>query len=230
MKTINISEVISQAWELTKKNWLFTLVIIIGISIVTNVISSIMGTANTAQIISLLQQPNPDPVAILGIYTSMIPTAAVSNFLQMILLVGLYQYLLNASRGNNELSLDNWKQPIMVYVNIIITGIVVGLITLIGVAFCIVPGLYLYARLQFAPYYLLDHKEANIGDAISASWNMTSSSAFSLIGLMLLFVLIALVGLLCCCIGILVAEIIIYFAVVVCYLTLHSENPTQIEN
>ena len=229
MKTINISAVVSQGWELTKKNWMAALACLV-LSYVASFIVQMLLTGNSAAALSTLQNPSNDPVqqmaAIGSFYASMAPAIIASGIVSLIVMVGVYQTFLNCARDDSEFSFQAWNQPAAVYAKIVVTEFIVSVITYIGVMLCILPGLYLYARLQYAPLYLLDHKNAGIGEALSASWNKTSASAFSLCGLVLLYVLFGIIGLLCCCVGVIVAAILIYFCIVVCYLTLIDDEPS----
>ena len=62
-------------------------------------------------------------------------------------------------------------------------------------------------------------------DGIEASWKSTKENDITLCLLFFVFILIMILGVLCCCVGMFVAEILVSFAVVVCYLTLNSEEP-----
>lgn len=230
MKQIIIGDVLNQAWELTKKHWAVILACIIGVGVIQYIFSAILGP-NSMDIMKLQQemQHTQDPQLMLAyvgdLYSQAIPSSMVSNLIRFILMVGVYQTLLNCARGKGDFSIDAWKKPISLYAKMFITDLAVGFIVGLGVLCCILPGIYLYARLQFCSYYFLDHPEAGIGDAISASWNMTSASALNLSLLLIVYALMAVLGVLCCCVGAILAEIIIYLAITVCYLTLAPEQP-----
>lgn len=230
MKEINISDVLSQAWELTKKHWATVLACMVGIYVVQYIISSIMTASASAEMMTLLQKNDPTtmkPEQLIDMYTNLLssmgPAQIVTSCVNFILTIGMFQLLLNCGRNNGSFTLDAWKQPVGLYVKVFLTQIIVSIICGIGTLCCILPGIYLYARLQFTTYYFLDHKEAGIGEALSASWNMTSRSAWTLFGLVFIYVGIGIIGFLCCCIGMIPAAIIIYLAGTVCYLTLAPE-------
>lgn len=228
MKQINISEVVSQAWELTKQNWLAILVCVLGIGIVQYAIQAIFSVGLGIGAATMNFGAQPDIQDVLAMYAAMAPLSVITAIVNFILMVGLYQTLINCGRGNGEFSFQAWNQPLMVYLKVLGIQLLVGLICMIGCLFCILPGLYLAARLQFSAYYAIDHKNAGIMESITASWNMTQSSAFTLIGLFLLFICFVIVGFLCCCVGVIAAEILIYFCIIVSYLTLLNE-PTSDE-
>lgn len=226
MNQISISGVLSQAWELTKKNWLSILAAYIIILIVQQIISSLMGpsTEETLQLTQKLQSGKADPAEILAAYKALGlaqgPSTLVAQIVSCLLYVGLYRIVLNAVKGNGEFSIEAWKQPINTYLKFFITQIIVDVITGIGFLFCLLPGIYLYARLQFASYFIIEHQEASIGDAISTSWNMTRNNGLTLSLLFVVFILIIILGLLCCCVGVFGSVVVIYLAEGVAFYTL----------
>lgn len=232
MKKLTISEVISQAWELTKQHWATVLVCLVVIFVAQMIIGAIMGGAQAMNMEQMFQNQNAnDPTVALQQSLQMLEQNAAANIVSMIvsfaLSVGLFQILLNCGRGNGNFTIDAWKQPGALFVKIFIAEIIVGIIVLVGFCLCVLPGIYLYSRLQFYPYYMLDHKECGLLDGIEASWNFTKNNDITLCLLFFVFILLMILGFLCCCVGMFVAEIVIYFAVVVCYLTLNSEEPKQ---
>ena len=229
MKKLIVSEVISQAWELTKKHWVTVLAGLLIIGVVNAIIGSIMQPKVDPLLIQQLQSGNQ--TAMLQAYIQLISassvSAMVSTVVGFVLSVGFYQLLLNCVRNNATFGFGAWNQPLGVYIKVAIAGFIVSFLTFLGVCLCILPGIYIWARLQFTTYYLLDNKEAGIIDAISASWNNTSDNAFTLIGLGIVYIGLGLLGLLCCCVGVLVAEIVIYLAIVVSYIALFNDVKPQ---
>ena len=239
MKQIIIGDVLSQAWELTKKHWATVLVCMIGVYIIQAILSSLTGgmsALDLAQITklqeSIAQNPNDPEFAISQfgqLYTNILPRQSALSYLtqiiSMILAVGVSQTLLNCGRGNGDFSINAWKQPATLYVKIIVTQIIVGIIVGIGFLLCVLPGIYLHARLSYCTYYFLDHKDAGIDKALAASWNMTQESALNLSLLQVIYFFMYIAGFLCCCIGVVVPAIVAALATVVCYLTLTPDVP-----
>ena len=233
MKRINISEVISQACELTKKHWATILVCLIGTTVVQMIINVILGGSSQLAMMQLQGQAQQDPALVLQnamqALTANLGSSIVSWIVSFVLLVGVYQTILNCGRGHGDFTIDAWKQPAALYIKMFVAGIIVEIIVAIGLCFCILPGIYLAARLQFYGFYMLDHKNCGVMDGIEASWNATKEDALTLILLGLLYILFILLGILCCCVGVIVAQMVIYFAVVVCYLFLMSNNTPSVE-
>lgn len=121
-----------------------------------------------------------------------------------------------------KVSLDGFKMSAMTYLKYFAVCVIVGLIVGIGTALCVIPGIFFAIRLAFAEWYILDHPEAGIGEAISASWKMTKGNFWSVFGLQLCEFGIILLGYLCCCIGVLFAVPFAMFVESCAYTTLHE--------
>lgn len=242
MKQIIIGDVLNQAWELTKKHWATILVCLIGMYIIQYILTTLTytGGMNMSEYQALnkrlqdavAQNPNDLPYVISQVgdfYSHMLPHynafAYLVQIITLVLAVGFSQTCLNCARGNGDFSINAWKQPIGLYIKIIVTEIIVDIIVGIGYLCCILPGIYLSARLKYYTYYLLDHKEAGIDKAIAASWNMTQENAMNLSLLQVIYFFMYIAGLICCCIGFILPAILVPLASVVCYLTLAPEQP-----
>ena len=230
MKKIIISEVISQAWELTKKHWAVILACAIIIAVVNCFISTLMGAGSSIalqQIQNSQMTPEEQLLMLMQILSGSTGAIIVSSLVSILLYVGFYQTVLNCARGNGQFTLNAWKQPAALYVKILIAYIIVEFLYSVGFIFCILPRIYLAARLQFTIYYMLDHKDCDVLDGIKASWRMTENNAFTLFGLGCVYIGLAFLGLLCCCVGVYVSLIVVYFGSVVCYFTLAEGAKTE---
>ncbi|MCR5362861.1 MAG: hypothetical protein K6E73_12765 [Bacteroidales bacterium] len=226
MKRIIISEVISQAWELTKKHWLVILACAIIMTVVQYFITAIMGFGSS-QTLLLSQMQNSSQMTpaeqmqmLMQMLTASMGATIVSAVVSFVLSIGFYQTVLNCARGNGQFTLDAWKQAAALYVKIFLAQVIFTILVYIGFLFCILPGIYLAARLQFTVYYMLDNKDCDVLDGIKASWRMTENDAFTLIGLALVYIGLYILGLLCCCVGVYVSMIVVLFGTVVCYFAL----------
>jgi len=226
----SVSDVIDRAWDLTKE-YGFVLVIVY---IVIKVIGELLGSS---------MSPEVDPQAIIDamnntdfetfkqIYFSNPLGTIVMMLFDAVMMLGFVNCMLLLAKGVIEsVSLEAWKQPAKVYLNYVVLEIIVKIIAGVGYCLCILPGLYLDARLQFAPLRALDHPEEGIMDCLSASWNMTSDNVMNLIWLLLVEFFIIIVGLIICCVGVIPAAVICHFAEVEAYLVLsgfYDKEPEQ---
>lgn len=218
MKGIIISDVIKQAWELTKKHWLTIVAcgVITGIMFYAIFFLLVLGFSIMGCFTAVFADEISEQMTI----AESLVLFFVLNALAFALLVGFYQTLLNCARGDGQFTFKIWKQPVNTYIKIVVAQLITMILVFIGFILLILPGFYIAARLQFAVFYLLDHKEAGIKEAIKASWDMAEHDAFSIVGVMFACFGLTIVGLLCCFVGAYVAAIVNYFTMPVCYLTL----------
>ena len=155
------------------------------------------------------------------------PIGLISFCLGIVFVVGYNQYILQSVRGNSEFNFNLWKQPYMLYVNIALAKIIVGIIVVLGFVCCILPGIYLCARLQYTTFNLIDNKEDNAFTAIGKSWDMTKGNGLTLFGLQFIYLGIIIIGLLCCCVGIFFAPVVITFIEAAVYFALTDSAPVD---
>lgn len=220
MVYFSVSDVLERSWELTKKYG----IILVVVYLVLYLIQYFVGNLFTPAIdVEALQNAieDQDFKTIMSMYYSNPTGMIVSTILSAIVMLGFTNCLLQLSKGTaTEVSFDQWKLDLGVYVKYVVIEIIVKIITSIGYVFCIIPGIYLQARLQFASIRVIDHPEEDIMGCIKTSWNMTSGNVMNLILLVLACVAIMIVGFICCCIGAIPAAVICGFAEVVAYLIL----------
>ena len=226
MKELSVSESISQGWELAKKHGLLLAVFVLVISILMSLLNSLaLPSGFMEQYVNALQ--NQDPESLQRLAMQMSAGSTVISIIQLVIevffLAGFSATILKLARGIMEkVSLEGFKISAMTYLKYFAVAIIVGLIVGIGTFLCIIPGIFFAVRLAFADWYILDHPEAGIGEAISASWKMTKGNFWSVFGLLLSEVGITLLGYLCCCIGVLFAVPFACFAESCAYMTLHE--------
>lgn len=219
---LNVSEVTSKAWELTKKHGLIIAVVLLAFSLITSSVS-MMGFPWGEYLEAVSEN---DTEAMLAISESMGNTGVLSllmGLISTILSAGILNIVLQISKGTmSNFNLSGFKMPIMTYVNFILAALAVGVIVAIGTFLCIIPGIYLGVRLLLVPMHILDHPEDGLGGAFKHSWEATKGNFWGLLLLVILYILIGLLGLLCCCVGMFFAAAMGYFMLAVVYLTLCS--------
>ena len=226
--TLSISEVTSKAWDLSKKHGL----IIAAIILIIGLIAQTLGNIGFPWVEYMKAIATEDPEAMLEALTQnmggMIVMAIVGWLISMAAYAGLLNIVLKITKGSmNGFDLSGFKMPVKTYLNYLLVTIIMSIIVTIGTICCLIPGIFLAARLSLAPSYVLEHPEGSIGEAIERSWNMTKGNFWNIFGLGAIYVLFCLVGLLCCCIGVYFAQAIGYFILAVVYFTLsgHTETP-----
>lgn len=228
MNSFSVSESISQGWELAKKHGLLLALFVLVIGIITSILNSFTLPSGFMEGYTKALTQN-DPDAMMQLLNSSSTSAAsiivsiIQTVVYVLFLAGFCATILKLTRGiMAKVSLEGFKMSAMTYLKYFAVCVIVGLIVGIGTALCVIPGIFFAIRLAFAEWYILDHPEAGIGEAISASWKMTKGNFWSVFGLQLCEIGIILLGYLCCCIGALFAIPFAMFAESCAYTTLHE--------
>lgn len=220
MVYFSVSDVLERSWELTKKYGIILVVVYLVLYLIQYFVGNLFTPAIDVEALQSAIE-DQDFKTIMSMYYSNPTGMIVSTILSAIVMLGFTNCLLQLSKGTaTEVSFDQWKLDLGVYVKYVVIEIIVKIITSIGYVFCIIPGIYLQARLGFASIRVIDHPEEDIMGCIKTSWNMTSGNVMNLILLVLACVAIMIVGFICCCIGAIPAAVICGFAEVVAYLIL----------
>lgn len=90
------------------------------------------------------------------------------------------------------------------YWNAVIANIVVGVIVGLGMVMLLVPGIIFACRLAFVPFLVVD-REMDVMDALRVSWDMTRGHGWQIFFMGLLAIPVAIGGLLCLGVGIIIS-------------------------
>jgi uncharacterized membrane protein len=90
--------------------------------------------------------------------------------------------------------------------NVVIANVLVSIIVGIGIVLLIVPGIIFACRLAFVGYLVMDQKMEAI-EAVKKSWEMTRGYSWTIFGMSVMSIFIAIAGLICLGVGILPAII-----------------------
>lgn len=223
---LSISDVTSKAWELAKKHGLILAVVIFAIGAITQSFG-LIGFPWGAYFETLAEG---DTDALLRMTDGMGALSALSilgGLLSIVATAGVINIALKLTRGTmKSFDLVGFKMPFKTYANFVAATIITAIIISLGTVLCIIPGIFLAARLSLVPVYLIDHPDAGVGEAINHSWEHTKGNFWNLFGLGLVYVLLCIAGLVCCCVGVYFAQAIGYFMITVTYFTLCGEEKT----
>lgn len=214
-----ISEILDEAWTLSKKYGFVLAVYLFLLSLVS-------GGLNVAFMPSGYWEAvmSGDAEAI-NSYSRMNFGTILQYLVSFVGNVGMVVTMLRLARGSKEnISLSSFNLPLGTYLKYLGWAILYGLIVAVGIVFFIIPGVYLGARLGFACVYILDHPEASIEEAVKFSWQQTEGRVLSLVGLALISFIITVLGLLACCIGFFFTAVIAQFAFILTYLFLSNPD------
>ena len=112
--------------------------------------------------------------------------------------------MLRLARGDNSVTFGDLFAGFSKFVPLLLTFVLVGLCVAVGLILCFVPGIIILLGLW--PAFLLVMEDDLLPvEAAEAAWRLTNGHKMDLIVLALANCAVLIVGLLCCCVGLLVA-------------------------
>ncbi len=224
---LNIGNIISQAWELTKKHWLIlSLVNLVYFLLIYGVIVLFYPWEMLTNSM-VASNINNDPMLVYAMLGKLfLGILLVSPFLY-ILYAGMTNIALRVTNGtDSKAQLSAFNMPLMTYVKFIVVAIIISVITsATSQICCLIPVcIFLYIRLIFAYFHIIAHPEDGIGGAFKHSWNITKGNFWNLFLLTFVGAIIALLGSLACGIGACFTYVIYIFILAIAYITLSSNN------
>ena len=215
---IEVGTLINQGWELTKKHFpAFLLVMILGC-----MVSSLYEVACYGPYLGTVLNYGPDVTEEQMIelliengeiwnWVGWIMVAAViSFFVGYYLSIITYRMLNTAIKGEKIDLTAEFKNAFRGYWFFLGAYLVYSIIIVMGMICCILPGIYLAIRLMFTPMIAANHPEVAFSDAFSRSWQMTKGHFWILLWLGIVVIGINIIGLICCCVGLIVTSILSY--------------------
>ena len=196
----SISENLSYAWGALKENIWVLLGLLVGYYALTFIGMAIGNIGNIG--VSLIFQ-------------------LLTTIIGLFFMLGFIRCCLHAI-DKKEVSFEAFKNLGSYILSYFLASILFGLVIAIGCILLILPGLWLYTRLQFYPYFILEEKEGPFG-ALQKSWNLTKDEDSYVIILLLAWIGIALLGLICLLVGIFVALLVMYLSQAYAYRTLREK-------
>ncbi len=218
MKTLSVGELLSRAWELSVKYWPIFVVLTIVESISSGFGISVDNGA-LAEIASA-----DDPSSVMEAYSEAItlsPWFMVAVLLKMYLsfvCVRMYANAVQTGRPYESFG-DVLRCDIMQLATFIVVGIALGIIISVGLMACLLPGIILGVRLMYAPYLVVVEK-ASFAEAFKHSWALTAGHFWELLLTLLVYVGVLILGYCACCVGIIFAEVVAQFLLMVTFFQL----------
>ena len=213
-----VGEVFSLAWEQFKPQW----PILVLAPFLAGLAAGIPNYLPSILLVARVVEPNSAEYWI--IYAiCMVVAITIGTFFQ----VGQLRIFLTAVRGGRPelgtlLSGGDRFLPLLGMTLLVTLGIAVGYV------FLIVPGIILALGLSLSAFYCVD---AGLGpiEAMKASWQATRGHKGKIFLFGLMAFLIAIVGLLACCIGVYAATPVIWMAFAIVYIRLsgYVSSPTD---
>lgn len=219
---IEAGDVISTAWEITKRNlgFLVALILVAGL---LNILFSLPATAMNVIAEMQKQQNGQDNVA-LKLFAGLwqIP----SNLFSIFLTCGQTMIMLKLARGE-QATLGELFGGGRFFLRMVLCSIIFGIAVVLGIILCIVPGIIVALALSPFAMVLIGEDLPGI-ESLSRAWELTKGNRLTLLVLGFAGTGIAILGLLACGVGLLVAIPLIAMMNTVAYLRM-SGQPTVVE-
>lgn len=183
---LSISYIYGEAWGLAKKNIIPFLVYSLISAVIGIILMGILMPADFWSTYMEVLGGNTRAAERLSQMQTFSPLQLLQYVVSAMIMVPLYNGILGVCRGTHKFDLDCVKVPAKVYVNFVLWYILYVLICIVGTILFIVPGVYLGIRLWQGGFYLVEHHDASIGEAMKQSWSMTRGRVLELLGLLLI--------------------------------------------
>jgi uncharacterized membrane protein len=209
---LDIGSCLTRSWELVKQNFWPVVGITFVVLLVMNAINQGVGLISRTAVQSMLTNHQ---VTAEGALLVML-TWVISLPVQTVLMGGLYMYYLKLIRGQEAGIADAFSGLTSALVPLTLLGLVMGFLTLLGFAACFFPGLYLAVAWAFSIPLVID-KQMGFWEAMELSRKVVTRHWFLVFALMLVIGLVAISGIVACCIGVLVTMPIGWVALMYAY-------------
>ena len=184
-----ISEVFGTSWKYTKSQIWVLVGLFIGFSILS-------------MIVTLFGMPAQ------GSIVGRVIVQIVSLLISCIFMLGYVKNIFQALDGE-EPQFSAYGQQSRKIITYLIANILFSIAVCIGTVLLIIPGIYLYLRLQFFTAFIVE-ENCGIIESLQKSWNMTQGQTLPLFLLLLTMIGTAIVGCILFFVGFFVAVPLIY--------------------
>jgi len=184
-----ISEVFGTSWKHTKSQIWVLVGLFIGFSILS-------------MIVTLFGMPAQ------GSIVGRVIVQIVSLLISCIFMLGYVKNIFQALDGE-EPQFSAYGQQSRKIITYLIANILFSIAVCIGTVLLIIPGIYLYLRLQFFTAFIVE-EDCGIIESLQKSWNMTQGQTLPLFLLLLTMIGTAIVGCILFFVGFFVAVPLIY--------------------
>lgn len=211
-KTLDIGDLINQAWDLTKKHFpMFLLLLILGQAIGSlpsygYYSENIMAILNDG--VPMTEEEWLQHYVSTSGHGSIIFLYIVAAFGGSYVSLVTSRILKDAIEGKKVDLTAQLKESFNYFFFFVGAHIVYSFSMVLGLVCLILPGIYLGIRWMFVPFIAANHREIPFSEVFYRSWQMTKGHFWKLVLLGIVVVGINLVGFACCCVGLFVSCII----------------------
>jgi uncharacterized membrane protein len=209
---VDIGGCITRSWDLVKQNLGPVVGIFLLVFVISAVINQIIGLAAGPTYRGIVLQRRVTP----GGITIILATSFLGSPVYTILMAGLFKYYLKLIRAEGPTIGDAFAGFSPAAGQLILLGLVSGVLTTIGYLLCVIPGIYLSVAWMFSIPLVID-RNMSFWDAMELSRKVSSKHWFLLFALVLVLGLLAMSGLIACCLGVFVTMPIASVALMYAY-------------
>jgi len=233
VRQLSIDNNLSQAWGLTKKHFLVFLLLMIIIQFIGGIPSGIQ-YADYMKVLATTGDPALAQQILLETTASTQITGAIASIICVIIImyptIVTYRMANDAAKGEKPDLANRLKDGFRGFGSFFITYVIFSIIVIIGFIWCLIPGIFLMVRFIFAPVIAALHPERSLKECFAQSWQITKGNFWNLFLLGIIAIFLEILGLICCCVGVLVTSIITYFMLILAYRTLSGETEEKRED
>lgn len=235
-RQLSLDAVWNLSWNQAKKNFL----VIFAINIIIWLCGQLSSLfANTTQLMVMLKDPflydNPDRMLnlVLPVILSLLPMLLIGSFIGWLassyFSIARFRLLVDGVRDAKLDLTERIKSAHKGYLTYIITVFINSILIGLATCLCILPGIFLSVRLLLVPIIAANEPDLTLGEILGKSWNLTRGHFWTLLGYGIVAMLVNLVGLICCCVGVLFTTVVTQFMLASVYCILAQEDETSTE-
>jgi len=205
-KAFSISGLFAEAWVLFKKNWKFSLLVVLMITII--------------QVFLGLGSYGVDPMT--GARYGSVLISVIGFVASVVIAIGSVTIFIGLARGE-EKELEDLVMSVSIkkMVTYLFASIIYGMIVILGLLLFVIPGII--AILVFLPYvYVLTDKNLNATESLKKTREMTKGNRINIFLLLIVLAIFNLLGFLAFVVGLLFTSTITMFVFALMYIKLDA--------
>jgi uncharacterized membrane protein len=217
---IDIGSCLSRAWELVKQNFWPIVGITFLVTLIQNAIGQFISLFDKTAVQDMLLQHQFSAASIMIVFLCTVISLPVYT----VLTGGLFNYYLKLIRGEPAGIADAFSGFTVSFVQLVLLGVVMTILSVIGYALCIVPGVYLSVAWIFAIPLVIDRR-LGFWDGMELSRKVVNKHWFIVFALLIVAGLVSISGIFACCIGVLVTMPIGWLTLLYAYEDIFGPRP-----
>ena len=205
---MTLSNVLRDAWEIGKKNC----VALTGLGFVSALCGSLTSRSCNPETFKVLEKISHGDIQGAKALQELSRNAPISGSDFIVIIIGLlisiyitsliYRYVRKIVDEEEKIDfMELISSTAQGYCMFFLKYFLYGLVIVVGIACCILPGIYLMVRYLFVPYIAATEPELSMKDTMAKSMELTKGRFFVLFGYGIVACLVALSGMLLCCVG-----------------------------